>query len=288
MKKIFNYYSILILIFLFSSCSKSEDYTILIPTDADFVALINPKSIAEKGNFKQLEQYKLFQFAENEIKNQDPALGELLTNLKADPTSAGVDIISPIYFFGQKIQGKNMVAMIANMRNEEQFEEQLKTIYQGIYKKEISFDKKDGFTTITGFNKPFMAWNKSQFLMIVSEFGVGEKPIKEYFTKIIEDKHSLAKENNSFGDFVKNSQDLNIWYTGNFVKNISNQEQRKEQNLDFTKSSWVNYISFASDGINFTQKFHPDAITKEQLRKRPMWKSKINTDFFSISQLKVM
>ena len=47
-----------------------------------------------------------------------------------------------------------------------------------------------GFTTITGFNKPFMAWNKSQFLIIASEFGVGEKSIKDYFTKIINDKRS--------------------------------------------------------------------------------------------------
>ena len=70
MKKILKYYSILASILLFASCSKNDDYTILIPTDADFVALINPKSIAEKGNFQKLDQYKIYQLAENEIKNQ--------------------------------------------------------------------------------------------------------------------------------------------------------------------------------------------------------------------------
>ncbi len=169
-----------------------------------------------------------------------------------------------------------MVALITNMRDKDQFEEHLTTIYKGLYKKDISFEKKEGFTTISGFNKPFMAWNKSQFLVIVSEFGVEEKAIQDYFTKIINDKHSLAKENNSFGDFVKNSQDINIWYTGNFLKNFSKHESSEKKNLDFTKSSWVNFISFTSDGINFTQKFHPDAITKVELEKSPMWKSKIN------------
>ncbi|MFV0156048.1 DUF4836 family protein [Empedobacter falsenii] len=280
MKKRFNYYSILFLLLLFASCSKNEDYTVLIPTDADFVALINPKSIAEKGNFNEINQYKFYQLAENEIKNQDPTFDKLFNQIKDNPTSAGIDIISPIYLFGQKINGKNMVALITNMRDKDQFEEHLTTIYKGINKKEISFEKKDGFTTISGFDKPFMAWNKSQFLLIVSEFGVGEKAIQDYFTKIINDKHSLAKENNSFGDFVKNSQDINIWYTGNFLKNFSKTENKSKKNLDFTKSSWVNFISFTSDGISFTQKFHPDAITKVELAKRPMWKSKINTDFF--------
>lgn len=280
MKKILKYYSILASILLFASCSKNDDYTILIPTDADFVALINPKSIAEKGNFQKLDQYKIYQLAENEIKNQDPAMNELLKTIKDNPTSAGIDIISPIYVFGQKIEGKNMVALITNMKDKDQFEENLTTIYKGLYKKEISFETNNGFTTITGFNKPFMAWNKSQFLIIASEFGVGEKSIKDYFTKIINDKHSLAKENNSFADFVKNSQDINVWYTGNFLKNFSKKEENSKKNLDFTKSSWVNLISFTSDGINFTQKFHPDAITKVELQKRPMWKSNINTDFF--------
>ncbi len=280
MKKGFKYYSILFLILLLAGCSKNEDYTVLIPTDADFVALINPKSIAEKGNFQKLEQYKIYQLAEGELKNQDPTFDQLLNDIKNNPTSAGIDIISPIYIFGQKINGKNMVALITNMRDKDQFEKHLSTIYKGLYKNDISFEKKDGFTTISGFNKPFMAWNKSQFLLIVSEFGVEEKAIQDYFAKIINDKHSLAKENNSFGDFVKNSQDINIWYTGNFLKNFSKLESSEKKNLDFTKSSWVNFISFTSDGISFTQKFHPDAITKVELQERPMWKSKINTDFF--------
>lgn len=280
MNKFLKYCFFSVTILFLASCSKTEDYTILIPTDADFVALINPKSIAEKGNFKELEQYKVFQLAESEIKNQNPEIEKLVESIKENPTSAGVDIISPIYIFGQKINGKNMVALAANMRDKSQFENHLKTVYKGLYKKEISFENNNGFTTISGVNKPFIAWNKSQFLVIASEFGVGEKSIKEYFTKIISDKHSLAKENNSFSDFVKTSQDINIWYTGNFLKNFSKSKEEKTKNLDFTKSSWVNSLSFTSDGINFTQKFHPDAATKVELQKRPMWKSRINTDFF--------
>lgn len=280
MNKFLKYCFVSVTILFLASCNKNEDYTILIPTDADFVALINPKSIAEKGNFEALEQYKIFQLANTEIKNQDPALEELLNTIKDNPTSAGVDIISPIYIFGQKINGKNMVALTANMRDKDDFEDHLKIIYKSLYKKEISFENDNGFTSITGFSKPFIAWNKSQFLVIASEFGVGEKSIKEYFDKIIHDKHSLAKENNSFSDFVKTSQDINIWYTGNFLKNFSKTKEKSTKNLDFTKSSWINSLSFTSDGINFTQKFHPDAATKVELQKRPMWKSRINTDFF--------
>ncbi|WP_313581908.1 DUF4836 family protein [Chishuiella sp.] len=280
MRKIFQYCILLISILLLASCNKNKDYTILIPTDADFVTLINPKAIAEKGNFQKLDQYKFYQLFENEIKDQDPKINELLQNIKKSPTSAGIDIISPIYIFGQKLQSKNMVALIANMRDKSQFEEHLKILYKGIYNQEISFEKENGFTIIKDFEKPFIAWNKTQFIMIVSEFGVSRNLVKNYFEKIINDKHSLAKENSSFSDFVKKSQDINIWYTGNFLKNFSKPNEDSKKNLDFTKSSWVNLISFTSDGINFTQKFHPDAITKDELRKRPMWKSKINTDFF--------
>ena len=89
--KSYTYILIASMVLLFTSCSKNEDYTVLIPTDADFVALINPKSIAEKGNFQKLDQYKIYQLVENELKNQDPTFDKLLNDIKSNPTAAGID-----------------------------------------------------------------------------------------------------------------------------------------------------------------------------------------------------
>ncbi|WP_322970779.1 DUF4836 family protein [Faecalibacter sp. LW9] len=278
--KIIVYITCLLLCTLqFISCSKGKNYVEIIPSDADFVIQLNPKTIAEKGNFKELEKYQMAQFLTREVKNQDPALAKLFDQIRQSPTSFGLDIISPLYIFGTQFQNKVIVTLSVNMDNKSDFEEQLKIIYQGVYKKEISFKSEHGYTTIDGIKKPFMMWDKHKFLFVAGEYGTNDKTLNEYFTKLNAAQIPL-QENNSFKDFLKNSQDINLWCTGNFVKYFNREIQTAQTNLDLSKSSWVTYLSFNNGNISFTHKFHPDVDSKVKLEKRPMWKNRINTEFY--------
>ena len=279
MKKTLYIITLFLAFLQFVSCNNGKSYVEIIPSDADFVVQINPKSIAEKGNFKELEKYQLSQFVTKEIKNQDAALAELFDQIKQSPTSFGLDIISPVYIFGSKFQNKIIVSLSLNMDDKSDFEDQLKIIYKGVYKKEISFKTENGFTSIDGIKKPFMKWDKNKFIFIAGEYGTNDKTLNDFFAKINSSEIPL-QENNSFKDFLKNSQDINLWYTGNFVKYFNREIKTSQANLDLTKSSWVTYLSFNNGNISFTHKFHPDIESKVKLEKRPMWKNRINTESY--------
>ena len=254
----------------------------MIPSDTDFVIQINPKSIAEKANFNQLENYQFANSLEKQLSTADPALQELIKTIKENPSKAGIDLISPIYIFGKKINGKIVTTLIMNMNNKSDFEEQLKTIYHATYKKEISFSDENGYTSVKDFNKPFMVWNKKQFIFIAGEFGTKNKVLTTYFNDIIKSEKPLIK-NLSFIDFVKRSEDINLWYTGKFFDYFF---KENKNNIDLTNSSWANYISFNNNNISFIQEFHPDSEAKIFFSKHPLWKKRINTDFYKYLPLK--
>lgn len=266
------------LLFLFS-CNKGKNYVEMIPQSADFVIQINTKSIAQKGKLDQIEQYKLGQFSLNELNTIDPALKDLIEELRKSPTQSGLDLISPMYIFGQKFNNQLVVTLALNMNDKSDFESQLKTIFKATQQRDIEFETKNDYTFITTQKSPLMVWNKKHFLLIAGEMGNPSANLEEYFNQLITNDKLLINQN-SFGHFVKNTQDINFWCTGNFLKYFSNHSNPSQNKLDFSKSSWSTFISFADDQINLTQKFHPDTATKVELEKRPMWKNKINTEMY--------
>lgn len=280
MGKILKYIALTLFIFQLLSCSKNKDYVDMIPADAEFVVQINPKTIAEKGNFKALETYQWVNIVQQEIQQTDPALHELVQQIKKSPTSSGLDLISPLYIFGRKHQQKVIATLVMNMNKKSDFEAQLKVLYKGIYKKEISFVEKGNYTFIEGQKKPFMAWNDKQFMFIASEFGTSTTVMDQYFESLCQAPTSLRSSSNSFADFLKKAEDLNIWYTGKFVDYFNVGQPNEPHGIDLSKSAWATYVSFNQDNISFIQKFHPDPATKIKMEKRPVWKSKINSEIF--------
>jgi len=279
MKKILLFALLSLIMLNVISCNKSKDYVEFIPNEADFVLQVNPKKIAEKGEFNSIEQYSVAKNMISEIEKTSPELKALYENIKNSPTSAGIDIISPLYIFGTKNQGKTIVTLLLNMSDKSTFEEHLKTIYKAIYKREISFTTENGFTFIEGEKKPFLTWDKKKLIFIAGEFGTKTKTLNAYFDALTTNETPLLT-NNSFKDFVKNTQDINLWYKGSFISYFGNKMNSNHHDLDLSQSSWSTYISFNNDNVSFTQKFHPDPATKVKIEKRPMWKSKINTDFY--------
>lgn len=66
--------SLLFIFTLFFSCSDNKDYVDYIPADTTFVLSLNPKSLASKGNFSELDQYAFFEVLEKNYLSTSPAL----------------------------------------------------------------------------------------------------------------------------------------------------------------------------------------------------------------------
>lgn len=268
------------MILLFFSCSKNKDYVEYIPDDSTFVLLLNPKSLATKGNLNQLEKYEFFKDFEKDYLASAPELKALWTSIQSNPTDAGVDLISPIYVMGQKIDQRNMFALLVNMKDKTVFEKNLKTVFKNLSNKQITFEKRDGYTFIKNQDRPFIAWNKHHLLYLAAEYGTPSTAYTHYFKHITESSTPLANTD-SFKDFMTKSQDINFWYTGQFIQDLTKSKRPDSSAIDLTKSSWSNYLSFTTDGLTYIQKFHPDAATKKQLQTKGFWKNRVNSEVFA-------
>ena len=280
MKKLINIYIYLSFTFLLISCVNQNEYVEKIPSDSEFVIQFNPKKIAEKGNFDEFKKYPILDSVLTEFKNKNTDLKELVNELEKSPTNSGADIISPIYIFGKKYNQKLIATIAINMKNKTNFEEQLKTILKSISNQIIIFETANNYTSYKHSNQLLIAWNKHHIFIITTQKNTSDNQIKNYFNELVSNKNSLRQTNNSFADFLSKTEDINIWYTGQFLNYFTNKHSKNENGLEFKKSSWATYLLFNKDNINFTQKFHPDPQTKVKLERRPMWKSKINTDFY--------
>lgn len=276
MKKTLKLFLFSFLFIQFFSCKKNKDYLEMIPADSDFVIQINTKQLAEKGNLKNIEQYQTINTALNTINQSYPTLKTLIEQIQKSPADAGVDLVAPVYIFGKKHKNKIITSLIMNMSDKDDFEKNLKTIYKATYNQEISFKEENNFTFIEGNRKPFIAWNKNQFIFIAGEYGTITTAIDSYFNEICKNEKPLIK-NLSFAEFVKNSEDINLWYTENFTNYFF---KDNKTDIDLSNSSWSNFLSFNNDNISFVQQFNPDAKAKIFFSKNPIWKKKINTDFY--------
>ena len=54
MRKLLNVIMFTFLLLQLLSCGNKKDYVEMIPADSDFVIQLNPKTIAQKGNFKNI------------------------------------------------------------------------------------------------------------------------------------------------------------------------------------------------------------------------------------------
>ncbi|GEM_PF-334971 len=265
-------------ILLFFSCNKGIEYEKLIPEDAQIVTIINPKTVAEKGNLTNLDQYQFFQILQNSILNESSETVKLWNEIKNNPNKIGIDLNSPFYIFGTEIKQKMYVGIVLKMNKKNDFEDFISQAYQINTKKKPSFYEKNDFTFIEGFEKPLIGWNKNSVLILASEYGNINQNLSAVFSQIVKQETSLY-DNPSFNDVVNNAQDISIWLNNDFMAKFS---QRNDSITKKTyKNNWVTHLNFVNDGIAFTYKFHPDPNLKKILEKKPVWKKSTNSDFFS-------
>lgn len=100
-----------------SSCKKSE-YVNLIPADATFVAAVDMKKIAEKGDVANSQLLGLMNgYMGLVVSGSDR---EKMEEIVSDPSKTGLDFTLPVYLFKTK---NDCVGMVMNINSESQFED---------------------------------------------------------------------------------------------------------------------------------------------------------------------
>lgn len=109
MKTMRNLFMILLVAVLCVACSQTADYVNVIPKDAPVVAAVNLQALGEKASLKD---YKGFiDMGLMQVQKSDAQLYEQLKAVVEDPSSLGLALNEPLYFF-MLADGKNAAGVM--------------------------------------------------------------------------------------------------------------------------------------------------------------------------------
>lgn len=236
-KKMISRLSVLtVLIVFLTACSKTSEYTNVIPADASVVASINLKSLASKAGLNDKENETAKQKVLEALKSgMNAATFQQLEKVMKNPSESGIDIESPFYVFSSSsFPYPTVVGKVSN-------EDNLHTSLDVMTKEQICqpVSEADGysFTTMNGI---LLAFNNST-VMIVTVNGTSQ----------------TDKAKKGITDLMKQTADNSIVKCGAFQK----MEQQKSDVNFFASMKTIpaTYRNQASMGLPAEVK--PEDIT---------------------------
>lgn len=236
-KKMISRLSVLtVLIVFLTACSKTSEYTNVIPADASVVASINLKSLASKAGLNDKENETAKQKVLEALKSgMNAATFQQLEKVMKNPSESGIDIESPFYVFSSS--SFPYPTVVGKVSNEDNLHASLDMMAKEQICQPISEADGYSFTTMTG---SLLAFNNST-VMIVTVNGTSQ----------------TEKAKKGITDLMKQTADNSIVKCGAFQK----MEQQKSDVNFFASMKTIpaTYRSQASMGLPAEVK--PEDIT---------------------------
>ncbi|WP_336616212.1 DUF4836 family protein [Bacteroides acidifaciens] len=236
-KKMISRLSVLtVLIVFLTACSKTSEYTNVIPADASVVASINLKSLASKAGLNDKENETAKQKVLEALKSgMNAATFQQLEKVMKNPSESGIDIESPFYVFSSS--SFPYPAIVGKVSNEDNLHTSLDVMTKEQICQPVSEADGYSFTTMNGI---LLAFNNST-VMIVTVNGTSQ----------------TDKAKKGITDLMKQTADNSIVKCGAFQK----MEQQKSDVNFFASMKTIpaTYRSQASMGLPAEVK--PEDIT---------------------------
>lgn len=148
-------FAVAALVFVLSSCSKTNKQGRLVPQKAAIVVQVNGKSLSEKLPWDEIKQNPLFKEA-----YADSTMPSSIKKLLDNPENAGIDTKSDLIFFGMKDSIGGYIAFEGTIKDVAAFKKFNEETAKG-----ASVSEKDGISYIT--QQPICAsWNKEHFIYV--------------------------------------------------------------------------------------------------------------------------
>ena len=236
-KKMISRLSVLtVLIVFLTACSKTSEYTNVIPADASVVASINLKSLASKAGLNDKENETAKQKVLEALKSgMNAATFQQLEKVMKNPSESGIDIESPFYVFSSS--SFPYPAIVGKVSNEDNLHTSLDVMTKEQICQPVSEADGYSFTTMNGI---LLAFNNST-VMIVTVNGTSQ----------------TEKAKKGITDLMKQTADNSIVKCGAFQK----MEQQKSDVNFFASMKTIpaTYRNQASMGLPAEVK--PEDIT---------------------------
>ena len=145
-----------VLIVFLAACSKTSEYTNVIPADASVVASINLKSLASKAGLDDKENEAAKQKVLEALKSgMNAATFQQLEKVMKNPGESGIDVESPFYVFSSS--SFPYPTVVGKVNNEDNLHASLDVMAKEQICQPISEADGYSFTTMNGGLLAFMA-----------------------------------------------------------------------------------------------------------------------------------
>ena len=207
-KKMISRLSVLtVLIVFLTACSKTSEYTNVIPADASVVASINLKSLASKAGLNDKENETAKQKVLEALKSgMNAATFQQLEKVMKNPGESGIDVASPFYVFSSS--SFPYPTVVGKVSNEDNLHASLDMMAKEQICQPISEADGYSFTTMTG---SLLAFNSSTVLVVNVSGTTQTEKAKEAITNLLKQTadNSIVKSG-AFQKMEKQKSDINF------------------------------------------------------------------------------
>lgn len=258
------------LIFLFSSCGKTNETGKMIPSDALFVAQLNMKSLDNKLSWEEIKQTSWYKkiYADS---TTNPWKRKLLDN----PSASGIDFDDALIFFVANAGTAHYAAAEGKLKSEKDFEQ-----FNKNFDPSATVRKEGDINLLTLKDKNVVGWKGDHFIYVMNantpsaemykwndSTNLGNNMpqnnpadlsaiCKNLFS--LKSDSSLAK-NDKFGSLLKSEGDIVVWQnTEAIIKSSPAMGMLGMMKIDaFTKDNISTYtVNFDKGKIDVDQKMY--------------------------------
>lgn len=197
-KKMISQLSVLAVLTVFlAACSKTSEYTNVIPADVSAIASINLKSLASKGGLDNKENEAAKQKLLEAMKSgMNAATFQQLEKVMKNPSESGIDVESPFYVFtSTSFPYPTVVAKVSNEGN-------LKASLEVMAKEQVCqpVAEADGYS-FTTMNNSLLAFNSATAIIVTLQGTSQTEEAKKAITTLM--KQTVDNSINKSGAFQK-------------------------------------------------------------------------------------
>lgn len=207
-KKTISRLSVLVVLIVFlAACSKTSEYTNVIPADASAVASINLKSLASKAGLDDKENEAAKQKVLEALKSgMNAATFQQLEKVMKNPGESGIDVESPFYVFSSS--SFPYPTVVGKVNNEDNLHASLDVMAKEQICQPISEADGYSFTTMNG---GLLAFNNSTVLIVNVSGTTQTEKAKEAITNLLKQTadNSIVKSG-AFQKMEKQKSDINF------------------------------------------------------------------------------
>ena len=269
-KKMISRLSVLaVLIAFLAACSKTSEYTNVIPADASVVASINLKSLASKAGLDDKENEAAKQKILEALKSgMNAATFQQLEKIMKNPSESGIDVESPVYVFSSS--SFPYPTIVGKVSNEDNLHASLDVMAKEQICQPVSEADGYSFTTTNG---DLLVFNNLTVMIIdVNGASQTEKAQEGIVTLMKQTAENSIAKSGAFQKMEKQKNDINFFASmtaipSNYRNQVSMGLPAEVKPEDITLVGGLNFEKgkIALKTENYTENDAVKALLKKQM-----------------------